>query len=81
MSEYFGVCKVKHKSSKWADKGWQGSVKNHKTGRMAFRYFSTEKEAAKWVDVQLAKQGLPPVNILVSKGVRAKNTGEEDQGA
>ena len=33
----------------------------------ASKYFDTEKEAAKWVDLRLIEKGKEPLNILVRK--------------
>jgi len=63
-SQYFGVCKVKNVSSRWAKKQYQAAITTPQTGRQAFKYFEEEKEAAKWIDLQLIKQGKEPVNIL-----------------
>lgn len=63
-TKYFGVCKVKRPHQKWNNLEWQASVKNSKSQRMAYRYFDNDKDAAKWVDLQLIKQGKDPVNIL-----------------
>lgn len=63
-SEYFGVCRVKSPQYRANGKEWQAKVMNYTTGSQAFKYFADEKEAAKWVDWQLAKQGKEPVNVL-----------------
>lgn len=80
--KYIGVTKVKNPSSRWANKRFQASFYNEKTGRHAFMYFDNERDAARWVDLQLINIGKKPVNVLVKvDGKRATDTGEKDQGA
>jgi hypothetical protein len=81
-TDYFGVSEVKNPSSKWANKRYQGSFYNQKTGRHSFKYFDNMRDAAKWVDLQLIRVGKDPVNVLIRlNGERATDTGKEDQGA
>lgn len=58
-SKYKGVSLLDCTSG--TTKQWRGN-----TGKKQ-KYFETEKEAAKWVDLRLIEKGKEPVNILVRK--------------
>lgn len=59
--KYKYVYKLKCVNSANATQLWQGQVSKQK------KLFKTEREAAKWVDLQLIAKGREPVNILVLK--------------
>jgi len=60
--KYKNVNKVYSPNSTNLVKQWQGSIYG------SVRNFATEKEAARWVDIQLIAKGKEPVNVLMRKG-------------
>ncbi len=61
-SKYKGVSLLEC-SRKVYTKVWRGNLGKKQ------KYFETEKEAAKWVDLRLIEQGKEPVNVLVRKEI------------
>lgn len=59
--KYANVNKVRSTTATNIEKAWQGSISG------SVRNFATEKEAARWVDLQLIAKGKEPVNILIRK--------------
>lgn len=57
QSKYKGVAKIKTTSK--SSLPWKGTVGS------TSKYFATERDAAKWVDIRMIKTGRDPVNVLI----------------